>query len=270
MALKHMLHPVLHGAASTFLGILMLAFSDFDFIYKYFFLFLSALLLIGTFNGLALLPVLLSYVGPPAEVVPHDGDDHVTLPSPEQTRASSSNKRRPRLHLTPRDVSKRHSGVKTRSSSSNENAFTVLPPRRHNSDASLSTIAEESNSYVSSSQSSANNNNASDLARSYNGATSVSVDPEIIVETTTYPSNNVVDSSGRSTPTTQQTTKVTAKFKVEVHSASDQPQRTSGRRSRRSFSRQDADSSSSDVSPVSSVSSSIASSNGGDLGFSEK
>lgn len=51
-----------------FLGIIMLAFSEFEFIVKYFFIVLSALILIGLINGLVLLPVLLSLIGPPCEV----------------------------------------------------------------------------------------------------------------------------------------------------------------------------------------------------------
>lgn len=49
----------------------MLAFSEFDFIVKYFFIVLSALIVIGLINGLMLLPVLLSLVGPPCEVCSH-------------------------------------------------------------------------------------------------------------------------------------------------------------------------------------------------------
>ena len=35
LALEHMFAPVLHGACSTLLGVLMLAFSQFDFIVRY-------------------------------------------------------------------------------------------------------------------------------------------------------------------------------------------------------------------------------------------
>lgn len=35
--------PVIHGALSTLLGILMLGFSEFEFVYKYFFIVMSAL-----------------------------------------------------------------------------------------------------------------------------------------------------------------------------------------------------------------------------------
>ncbi|KHN71235.1 Protein patched -like protein 1 [Toxocara canis] len=59
--------PVIHGAFSTLLGIIMLAFSEFEFVVKYFFVVMSALIAIGVVNGLALLPVLLSLIGPPCE-----------------------------------------------------------------------------------------------------------------------------------------------------------------------------------------------------------
>lgn len=59
--------PVIHGALSTLLGIVMLAFSEFEFVIKYFFVVMSVLIAIGVINGLALLPVLLSLIGPSCE-----------------------------------------------------------------------------------------------------------------------------------------------------------------------------------------------------------
>uniref|UniRef100_A0A6I8NXS0 Patched 2 n=1 Tax=Ornithorhynchus anatinus TaxID=9258 RepID=A0A6I8NXS0_ORNAN len=67
-ALEHTFAPVTDGAVSTLLGLLMLAGSDFDFIVRYFFVVLTVLTVLGLLNGLVLLPVLLSVVGPPAEV----------------------------------------------------------------------------------------------------------------------------------------------------------------------------------------------------------
>uniref|UniRef100_A0AAY4A8C8 SSD domain-containing protein n=1 Tax=Denticeps clupeoides TaxID=299321 RepID=A0AAY4A8C8_9TELE len=64
MALEHMFAPVLDGAFSTLLGVLMLAGSEFDFIVRYFFAVLAILTVLGALNGLVLLPVLLSYFGP--------------------------------------------------------------------------------------------------------------------------------------------------------------------------------------------------------------
>ncbi|KAG8595968.1 hypothetical protein GDO81_001690 [Engystomops pustulosus] len=68
LALEHMFAPVLDGAVSTLLGVLMLAGSEFDFIVRYFFAVLAILTLLGVLNGLVLLPVLLSVFGPYPEV----------------------------------------------------------------------------------------------------------------------------------------------------------------------------------------------------------
>ncbi|CAI4220957.1 unnamed protein product [Auanema sp. JU1783] len=71
-AVKRVFVPVIHGAFSTLLGILMLGFSEFEFVVKYFFVVMSALIVIGIINGLILLPVLLYIAGPPQEITPLD------------------------------------------------------------------------------------------------------------------------------------------------------------------------------------------------------
>ncbi|KAK6306135.1 hypothetical protein J4Q44_G00230600 [Coregonus suidteri] len=83
LALEHMFAPVLDGAFSTLLGVLMLAGSEFDFIVRYFFAVLAILTILGVLNGLVLLPVLLSYFGPYPEVTPVDGRIQLPTPSPE-------------------------------------------------------------------------------------------------------------------------------------------------------------------------------------------
>ncbi|KAJ8357652.1 hypothetical protein SKAU_G00204460 [Synaphobranchus kaupii] len=83
VALEHMFAPVMDGAISTLLGVLMLAGSEFDFIMRYFFAVLAILTLLGVLNGLVLLPVLLSIMGPPAEVTPADNGSRLPTPSPE-------------------------------------------------------------------------------------------------------------------------------------------------------------------------------------------
>jgi predicted RND superfamily exporter protein len=65
ITLSHMFIPVVHGGVSTLLGISMLLFSSFEFIISYFFAVLCALIVLGMINGVAVLPVLLSYIGPP-------------------------------------------------------------------------------------------------------------------------------------------------------------------------------------------------------------
>ncbi|CDW56596.1 protein patched homolog; patched family protein [Trichuris trichiura] len=81
-AVWHMFTPVLHGGLSTLLGLLMLAFSEFEFIVQYFFLVMSTLILLGIFNGLVVFPVLLSWVGPPPEVQSLDNSNCLPPPSP--------------------------------------------------------------------------------------------------------------------------------------------------------------------------------------------
>ncbi|NP_001082082.1 patched 1 S homeolog isoform X1 [Xenopus laevis] len=79
LALEHMFAPVLDGAVSTLLGVLMLAGSEFDFIVRYFFAVLAILTLLGVLNGLVLLPVLLSFFGPYPEVSPTNGGDRLEV-----------------------------------------------------------------------------------------------------------------------------------------------------------------------------------------------
>uniref|UniRef100_A0A663EHJ4 Patched 2 n=1 Tax=Aquila chrysaetos chrysaetos TaxID=223781 RepID=A0A663EHJ4_AQUCH len=83
-ALEHTFAPVMDGAVSTLLGVLMLAGSEFDFIMRYFFAVLTILTLLGLLNGLVLLPVLLSVIGPPPEVQ----DLHPTSPCPNPVSTS--------------------------------------------------------------------------------------------------------------------------------------------------------------------------------------
>ncbi|VDK88918.1 unnamed protein product [Litomosoides sigmodontis] len=89
--LNHMFIPVIHGGLSTLLGIIMLAFSEFEFIVKYFFIVLSALILIGLINGLVLLPVLLSLIGPPCEIRLFDEKNYLPVP-PSLSKQLENNK----------------------------------------------------------------------------------------------------------------------------------------------------------------------------------
>lgn len=51
--------------------------------FRYFFAVLAILTVLGMLNGLVLLPVLLSMLGPPAEVTPVDNASCLPTPSPE-------------------------------------------------------------------------------------------------------------------------------------------------------------------------------------------
>ncbi|CAB3404594.1 unnamed protein product [Caenorhabditis bovis] len=80
--LKHMFVPVYHGAISTFLGVVMLVFSEFDFVVKYFFYTMTVLVALGVFNGLCVLPIILTLIGPEPELTPNDGSAHLDPPPP--------------------------------------------------------------------------------------------------------------------------------------------------------------------------------------------
>ncbi|XP_064624757.1 protein patched homolog 1-like isoform X2 [Lineus longissimus] len=121
MALDHMFAPVINGAVSTLLGVIMLVGAEFDFIVRYFFNVLTALVIIGLFNGLVLLPVLLSMLGPQGEVVPMDKSDRIAAPSPEPSPPPPGRPQRSTRRVYPR-----------------------MP-----SDLSLSTITEEPTQYSS-------------------------------------------------------------------------------------------------------------------------
>ena len=139
---------------------------------RYFFLVLLALILLGLFNGLVFLPVLLVIVGPPAQVVADDNAESLPpttpLPSPVRYKAKP-----PKIKTSNR-------------SSHDNNAFTSVKThhRRHNSDISLSTIAEETNSASSVAES--NSVSSCEDQEAYNG-TSVFIEPHITVETSTLP-----------------------------------------------------------------------------------
>uniref|UniRef100_A0AC34F9K9 SSD domain-containing protein n=1 Tax=Panagrolaimus sp. ES5 TaxID=591445 RepID=A0AC34F9K9_9BILA len=92
-AMRHMFIPVVHGGLSTLLGIIMLAFSEFDFVVKYFFVVMTALILIGLFNGLAMLPVMLSIFGPPCEIQPTDGSNMLSPPPPLKKQHHQKNEK---------------------------------------------------------------------------------------------------------------------------------------------------------------------------------
>jgi patched 1 len=65
-AMTKMFLPVFEGGMSTMLAILLLGFSPFEFVVKYFFLPFFFVVLVGVMNGLIFLPVVLSLVGPSA------------------------------------------------------------------------------------------------------------------------------------------------------------------------------------------------------------
>jgi len=67
-ALEHRFTPIFNGSVTTFVGVVMLFFAPVRFIRLFFFGVLMIVVIIGLINGLIFLPVLLSIIGPFAQV----------------------------------------------------------------------------------------------------------------------------------------------------------------------------------------------------------
>lgn len=176
----------------------MLATSQFDFIVRHFFWLLLAVMIVGIVNGAFFFPILLSLVGPAAELVPLVHPDRISTPSPptyRQKRAKSLNNTRHSNNL-----------------SSSRSYYKSQPNKQQvniKDEPSLTTITEEPQSWKSSSSSmsmghmpeqsgiKSQNPHLSELQ-------SIVVQPEVIVETTQNGDSN----------TTKVTT--TANIKVEL------------------------------------------------------
>ncbi|XP_052776119.1 protein patched homolog 1-like isoform X1 [Mya arenaria] len=201
-ALEHTFAPVLHGGVSTFLGVIMLAGAEFDFIVRYFFLVLTGLVVIGLLNGLLLLPVILSMCGPLSEVRPKKDTDRIPTPSPEAS---------PRAKIRNLPVRATRSSRKMRY------------PQRIPSDLSLTTISEEPSQYSSTEivvnpevvveTSVPNNGGRNDQQTSQRSA------DDSTSRHSSQSKNSTPPGSVMSTPPTHHVTRVraTATVKVEVH-----------------------------------------------------
>lgn len=193
LALQSSFAPVTHGTLTSLLAVVMLSTSPFEFIVRHFFWLLLAVMVIGFINGLFFFPILLSLIGPAAELIPLEHPDRISTPSPPTYRQKRSNKTIVNNN--------RHS------SSSNSSRSCNKPHHHHkqnvniNNEPSLTTITEEPQSWKSSSSSMSTgpmpeSNHGSELK-------SIVVQPEVTVETTQLG----ID---------QNTTKVTATANIKV------------------------------------------------------
>ncbi|XP_054278387.1 protein patched-like [Macrosteles quadrilineatus] len=192
LAVDHMFTPIVQGGLATMVAIAMLSLSEFEFVVRYFFYILVALIGVGLTNGLFFFPVLLSLFGPAAEVVPLHHPDRISTPSPEPVRRSVT---APKCRVAPPPSRSRHA-----------------PPQR---EPSLTTITEEPSWH-------------SQTHEATEPTQTIVVEPEFVVETTTcthpHVSGSGSDSSSggshrdSSQPQSQPhvTTKVTATAKVKV------------------------------------------------------
>lgn len=130
LALEHMFAPVVHSALTTLLAVVMLAFSEFNFIVNYFFFVLLCVIGISLLNGVFFFPILLSLIGPSAEVIPNDHPDRISTPTPP----ASPVMRRSKPPTPPRRSHK-------------------IDNARLHAEPSLTTISEEPNSWHSTQES---------------------------------------------------------------------------------------------------------------------
>ncbi|KAG5326513.1 PTC protein, partial [Acromyrmex heyeri] len=185
LALEHMFAPVVHSAFTTLLAVVMLAFSEFNFIVNYFFLVLLSVIGISLVNGIFFFPILLSLIGPKAEVIPNDHPDRISTPTPP----ASPVVRRSKPPTPPRRSHK-------------------IDNARLHAEPSLTTISEEPNSWHSTQES----------------CIIVQPELKVETTSTCNQNCSGSDTSGSSRtspipPTSHITTKVTAtaNIKVEVH-----------------------------------------------------
>nr|XP_029724560.1 protein patched-like [Aedes albopictus] len=178
LALEHSLAPVIHAVMTSMLAVLMLSTSSFEFVVRHFFWLLLSVLVIGAINGLFFFPILLSLVGPGAEIIPLQYANRISTPSPPPKRINKisnkafilNNKR-----SSSRNCSKSHHHHK-------HNNVNV------NNEPSLTTITEEPQSWKSSASSIPSIHEKSNLNVNYGNhqapeLQSIVLQPEVTVET---------------------------------------------------------------------------------------
>ncbi|EDW35639.1 GL17112 [Drosophila persimilis] len=87
------LGPLVHGMLTSGVAVFMLSTSPFEFVIRHFCFLLIVVLCVGAGNSLVVFPILLSMLGPEAELVPLEHPDRISTPSPLPVRSSKrSNK----------------------------------------------------------------------------------------------------------------------------------------------------------------------------------
>merc|ERR1711943_165268 len=79
VAMSKMAIPSIHGAITTFLGIVLLSGAKTEFIVLYYFTLYALLVLFGVINGLLVLPALLLFVGPPSACTSEAGQPSAAI-----------------------------------------------------------------------------------------------------------------------------------------------------------------------------------------------
>lgn len=141
LSMQVVLGPLTHGILTSTLAVFMLSTSPFEFVIRHFFWLLLVVLCVGAFNSLVVFPIILSIIGPEAELIPLEHPDRISTPSPQLSR---SNKRANKTLIV-------HGSSRTSSRNCQK-------PHYHHKDVnindpSLTTITEEPPSWKSSNSS---------------------------------------------------------------------------------------------------------------------
>ncbi|XP_037941550.1 protein patched-like [Teleopsis dalmanni] len=84
--------PLVHAILTSALAVFMLSTSPFEFVIRHFFWLLLIVLCVGALNSLIVFPIILSMIGPEAELVPLEHPDRISTPSPVMSRNKRANK----------------------------------------------------------------------------------------------------------------------------------------------------------------------------------
>lgn len=82
LSMQMSLGPLVHGMLTSGVAVFMLSTSPFEFVIRHFCWLLLVVLCVGACNSLLVFPILLSMVGPEAELVPLEHPDRISTPSP--------------------------------------------------------------------------------------------------------------------------------------------------------------------------------------------
>ncbi|XP_020815064.1 protein patched [Drosophila serrata] len=88
LSMQMSLGPLVHGMLTSGVAVFMLSTSPFEFVIRHFCWLLLVVLCVGACNSLVVFPILLSMLGPEAELVPLEHPDRISTPSPLPVRSS--------------------------------------------------------------------------------------------------------------------------------------------------------------------------------------
>ncbi|XP_068147159.1 protein patched [Drosophila tropicalis] len=143
LAMQMGLGPLVHGMLTSGVAVFMLSTSPFEFVLRHFCWLLLVVLCVGACNSLIVFPIMLSMLGPEAELVPLEHPDRISTPSPLPQRSSKRNSNKSFIVNGSRSSSSRNNCQKSHHYHKDVNI----------NDPSLTTITEEPQSWKSSNSS---------------------------------------------------------------------------------------------------------------------